>query len=82
MAANVYLLLYPKGALKCALEDNPELYEALFATLRDITPEDFIHEGRIYGGGLRKMEPAELKRLPADHIAKTLGLVVQRTFEF
>ncbi len=82
VAANVYLLLYPKGALKCALEDNPELYEALFATLRDITPEDFIHEGRIYGGGLRKMEPAELKRLPADHIAKTLGLVVQRTFEF
>jgi len=82
VAANVYLLLYPKGALKSALEKNPALYETLFAALHEIEAEDFISEGRVYGGGLHKMEPAELKRLPADEIVKVLGLSVQQTFGF
>ncbi len=82
VAANVYLLLYPKGPLRSALQQKPALYETLFLALHDIEAEDFISEGRVYGGGLYKMEPAELKRLPADNIVKAIGLTTQTTFEF
>ena len=68
VAANVYLLLYPKGPLRRALEANPALAAAVFGLLRDIRPAHFLDEGRVYGGGLRKMEPKELAALPADAI--------------
>jgi adenine-specific DNA-methyltransferase len=71
-AANVYLLLYPKGILKLAGEANPELWQMVFDVLRAIEAEAFIAEGRVYGGGLHKMEPAELGRLSATDIAALL----------
>ncbi|MEK6237528.1 MAG: SAM-dependent methyltransferase [Planctomycetales bacterium] len=76
-AANVYLLLYPQGELKTLLADRPELLETLFDALREIEASDFIRQGRVYGGGLHKLEPAELKRLPADRIAQAVGLRVE-----
>lgn len=68
--ANVYLALYPRGDLRAALTDSPELGDVVLQALQEITPADFLNHGRVYGGGLHKMEPAELKRLPADHIVK------------
>lgn len=70
-AANVYLLLYPKDGIARAVVQNEE---AVFRALQGIHPEDFLSEGRVYGGGLHKMEPAELMRLPADSIARVLGV--------
>jgi adenine-specific DNA-methyltransferase len=72
IAANVYLLLYPKGSLKCACEADPELRQKVFDILRTIESEAFIAEGRVYGGGLHKMEPAELGRLSAAPISSLL----------
>jgi len=77
-AANVYLLLYPKGDVTRALRREPSLYEEVFSALRSIGPEEFLSEGRVYGGGLHKMEPAELMRLPGDALAKVLGIKHQR----
>jgi len=65
-AHNVYLLLYPKGALKEALDVNPSLYAEVYAALRRIDTNGFMGEGRVYGGGLYKMEPKELAQMPAD----------------
>ena len=70
-AANVYLLLYPKEGIAQAVTQHSE---AVFRTLQAIRPEDFFSEGRVYGGGLHKIEPAELMRLPADDIASALGV--------
>ncbi len=69
--ANVYLALYPKPSIADKVTEKArEVLEAL----RAIHPDHFFSQGRVYGGGLYKMEPAELMRLPADSLAKILGI--------
>jgi adenine-specific DNA-methyltransferase len=77
-AANVYLLLYPKLMLATALEGNPELARLVWKFLDSIPPEILLGEGRVYGGGLYKMEPKELANVPADAIAALLQAVEHR----
>ena len=72
IAANVYLLLYPKGALKRALDKSPGLGGLIFSQLQAITAEHLMGEGRVYGGGLHKLEPRELSSLPADALAEVV----------
>jgi len=69
--ANVYLALYPKSSIAAKLTGNAD---KVFEALRAIHADHFFNQGRVYGGGLYKMEPAELMRLPADNIAKILGV--------
>jgi adenine-specific DNA-methyltransferase len=64
-AHNVYLMLYPKGPLRDALKKNPELEQRVFEALQRITPAELLSEGRVYGGGLHKMEPNELAQILA-----------------
>jgi hypothetical protein len=71
-AANVYLMLYPKAEMKAALDARPDLYPIIFAHLQSLTGEHLIKEGRVYGGGLHKMEPKELANLPAGEIARLI----------
>lgn len=71
-AANVYLLLYPKQALAVALGEDPERRRAVWKALSLITAQTLVREGRIYGGGLHKLEPKELANVPADEVLKTL----------
>lgn len=73
--ANVYLLLYPKDFVARQVADKAE---KIFAALRAIRPQHFFSEGRVYGGGLHKMEPAELMRLPAGALAEILDLKLER----
>lgn len=71
-AANVYLLLYPKPVLACELKDNPRLARRIWEFLEAIPREILLGEGRVYGGGLYKLEPNELANVPADAIAAML----------
>jgi len=64
-AHNVYLMLYPKGPLCAALQRHPELAGQVFQALQRITSAQFRSEGRVYGGGLHKVEPKELAQIPA-----------------
>ena len=74
-AANVYHVLYPKDFIA---RQAAEKAEKVLAALRAIEPEHFFSEGRVYGGGLHKMEPAEMMRLPADEVARVLGITLSR----
>jgi len=64
-AANVYLMLYPKRQIERALQDNPELKRQVWTLLNEISPKRMLGEGRVYGGGLHKLEPRELGNVPA-----------------
>ncbi|MHC5731479.1 MAG: SAM-dependent DNA methyltransferase, partial [Nostoc sp.] len=59
-ATNVYLMLYPKPVLTQALSQNPEKIKQVWQALNEISDEMLMGEGRVYGGGLYKLEPKEL----------------------
>ena len=59
-AANVFLMLYPTPTLQIQLKSNPELLRRIWEQLTHISTDDLRGEGRVYGGGLYKLEPKEL----------------------
>jgi hypothetical protein len=76
IAANVYLLLYPKRPLAEAIKANPHLIGSVWQALKAIKSEALTDEGRVYGGGLYKMEPKELGNVSADSIVLALPTLV------
>lgn len=73
-AANVYLLLYPKAGLAAALARDPGLDRKVWAHLNSISTSSLLGEGRVYGGGLYKLEPNELASVSASEIAEMAGV--------
>lgn len=75
IAANVYLMLYPKPALAAAMGRDPELLTRIWRHLNGLAPAALVREGRVYGGGLFKLEPAELAavRLPRGLGSEAMG---------
>ena len=71
-AANVYLMLYPKEVLDTAITESPQLKREVWDFLNGIGAKDMLSEGRVYGGGLHKLEPKELGRVPAAALADLL----------
>jgi adenine-specific DNA-methyltransferase len=76
-AHNVYLLLYPKEPLRNALLQAPGLAPELFDALRRLDTDTIKKDGRVYGGGLFKMEPKELAAISADFLLAALGSQIQ-----
>ena len=74
-APNVYLMLYPKPALAQQLKDDPKSLRVVWQALNEIPAETLISEGRVYGGGLHKIEPGELANAPADSVLAILPRV-------
>ncbi len=72
-ATNVYLMLYPKPTLAQVLLDHPELLKQLWQVLNCISDEVLISEGRVYGGGLYKLEPRELGNTLAGKVVEVLS---------
>ena len=71
-APNVYLMLYPKGVLGRAITESSQLKRQVWDFLNSISSKDMLNEGRVYGGGLHKLEPKELGRVPAAALAGLL----------
>lgn len=62
--ANVYLAMYPTPSLLRLTRDDPALLDRIWRMLNEIDIAHMLGEGRVYGGGLHKLEPRELARVP------------------
>lgn len=63
--ANVYLAVYPTPLMSCEMAKDPDLLRKVWSALNRISPEALMGEGRVYGGGLHKLEPRELSNVSA-----------------
>ncbi len=75
-ACNVFLMLYPKHILARAAENNTGTIKTAWEFLNKIDPDELLSHGRVYGGGLHKLEPKELRGFPAKALAKQLDLAI------
>lgn len=72
IATNSYLMLYPKPSLKEAISQSPDILYSVWDVLTNITASDLEREGRVYGGGLKKIEPRELSNVRCPCLAELL----------
>ena len=72
VATNSYLLLYPKEPFKYKMRE-PEILRNVWKALNSIPKEELKKCGRVYGGGLYKLEPKELLQAPARQLEVVLG---------
>lgn len=63
IGTNLYLMLYPRDALATMLRAHPERLVDVHDFLMRITGDELRGQGRVYGGGLNKIEPGELARI-------------------
>ncbi len=70
IGTNLYLMLYPRNSLAKMLRHHPDRAEALYALLGQVTGHELRGEGRVYGGGLNKIEPSELARICANSLVE------------
>jgi hypothetical protein len=69
IAANVYLMLYPKLFVAKNIEKDPLLLDNIWLMLQSLPIGNLVKEGRVYGGGLHKMEPKELLNAPVEDLS-------------
>lgn len=65
IGTNLYLMLYPRNGLAPMLRKHPERAAEVHELLCGVTGNELRGEGRVYGGGLHKIEPRELGRVSA-----------------
>lgn len=63
VALNTYILLYPRPWLAELLEADPMLCQELLESLNHVAKNIIAHRARGYSGGLKKIEPNELKKV-------------------
>ncbi len=82
VAANVYLMIYPKPALSKFIKESPDSVQKIWEALNAIPADSLLSEGRVYGGGLHKLEPKELANASAEKmVQKILKLAEYQKFQ-
>jgi hypothetical protein len=72
IAANSYLMLYPRESLERFIRGDAERARVVWQLLSRIGPDVIRACGRVYGGGLYKLEPNELANVPVPQMAELL----------
>ncbi|OQW65188.1 MAG: SAM-dependent methyltransferase [Nitrospira sp. ST-bin4] len=70
--ANVYLALYPTPLMAREMTRDSKLLRKVWDALNKLSAGTLLGEGRVYGGGLHKLEPRELSNVPAAFILDLL----------
>ena len=74
-------MLYPENGLEMMLRQQADRGADVLSLLRQVNGDELRGEGRVYGGGLNKIEPNELARISAVSFVQRwpqLGSAVQR----
>lgn len=79
VGTNSYLLLYPKVWLKKLIAENPGLINSIWIGLKNVKSDELLGEGRVYGGGLYKLEPRELGNTTAKEVIKIIKKEMENT---
>jgi hypothetical protein len=77
IVTNSYLIIYPKPLLRNILLQRKDRVKDLYDILSNIADFDMLEEGRVYGGGLHKMEPKEFLNLPAQELEEWVISITQ-----
>ena len=77
-------MLYPNQEVQQASKNNVDILAQLFDLLKQAKDEYLLYEGRTYGGGLNKIEPKELARvpLPDDPLLQSITVTSKQLFLF
>lgn len=70
--ANVYLGMYPTPLLARAMKKDKNLIRRVWQVLNSIDTKKLLSEGRVYGGGMFKLEPKELANVDATAISNLI----------
>jgi hypothetical protein len=65
IGTNLYLMMYPLNGIAAMLGKHPARGAEVHQLLARVTGHELRGEGRVYGGGLHKIEPSELGRISA-----------------
>ncbi len=63
IVSNSYLILYPKPNLESLIEKDFQIAYNIHQVLNNIAKKTLVDEGRVYGGGMYKLEPRELENV-------------------
>lgn len=72
IATNGYLMIYPVGGLKEAIDQGSITLEDTHEVLLSFTGDQLRDGGRVYGGGLHKVEPKELAAMDASLVGSLI----------
>ena len=73
IAANNYLMLYPRESVARFVNGEAARARLVWSELCRIKPEALRGAGRVYGGGMYKLEPGELASVAAPGVAALLS---------
>src|SRR3989338_905372 len=76
--ANVYLAMYPKPYLARRLRDKPHLLTIIWKELNAVPLKTLLSSGRVYGGGLYKLEPNELGNVSVGNLESVLPASIRQ----
>jgi hypothetical protein len=70
---NSYLALYPRMNLTEEFKRTPSLKRTIWEMLNGMNADTLHDEGRVYGGGLMKIEPKELMNVDVPFLAELMA---------